>query len=82
MKNFDPNNIKIDQKSYKNILIYHIGYATIKDWKHIKINSVTPYFQQSEWRLNGNKYLTLVPTKDSKEKIKKYEELRRVKSEI
>ena len=27
IENFDPNNIKTDEKSYKNILIYHIGYA-------------------------------------------------------
>ena len=27
------------------------------------------------WRYNGNKYLTLVPANESKEKIKKYEEL-------
>ena len=26
---FDSNNIKIDEKSYKNILIYYIGYVTI-----------------------------------------------------
>ena len=30
-KNFDPNKIKIDEKSYQNILIYHIGQATIKN---------------------------------------------------
>ena len=30
---FDPSNIKIDEKSYKNILIYYIGYVTIKDSK-------------------------------------------------
>ena len=30
IKNFDPNNMKIDKKSYKNILINYIGYATIK----------------------------------------------------
>ena len=36
-----------------------------------------PYFQQSEYfeEINKNKYLTLVPTNESKEKIKKYEEL-------
>ena len=39
IKDFDPNNIKIDKKSYKNILIYYIGYVTI------------PYFVQSEWIL-------------------------------
>ena len=30
IKDFDPDNIKIDEKSYKNILIYFIGYVTIK----------------------------------------------------
>ena len=39
-KEFDPNNIKLDEKSYKNILIYYIAYVTIKDSKHVKINSV------------------------------------------
>ena len=29
-KNFDPNNIKIDKKSYKNIVIYYIRYVPIK----------------------------------------------------
>ena len=28
IKNFDLNNIKIDGKLYKNILIYYIGYVT------------------------------------------------------
>ena len=42
IKNFDPNNIKIDEKSFKNILIYYIGYVTIKDWKYVKIHSVNP----------------------------------------
>ena len=32
IKNFDPNNIKTDEKSYKN-LIYHIRSVTIKDSK-------------------------------------------------
>ena len=81
IKNFDPNNIKIDEKSYKNILIYYIGYVTIKDSKYVKINSVNPlylifskvngYFEE----INKNKYLTLVLTNESKEIIKEYEEL-------
>ena len=37
IKNFDSNNIKIE---YKNILIYHIGYVTIKNSKYVKINNV------------------------------------------
>ena len=52
VKNFDPDNIEIDEKSYKNILIYYIGYVTIKDLKYVKINSVNPlYFIFSE--VNG-----------------------------
>ena len=51
----------------------------IKDSKHVKINSVNPlylifnkvngYFEEIE-----NKYLTLVPTNESKGNINKYEE--------
>ena len=81
IKSFNPNNIKIDEKSYKNIFIYSIGYVTIKDLKYIKFNSVNPlylifnkvngYFEE----INRNKYLTLIPTNGNKEKLKKYEEL-------
>ena len=80
IKNFDPSNIKVDEKSYKNILIYYIGYVTIEDTKYVKIysvnllylifNKVNGYFEE----INGNKYLTLVVTNESKEK--KYGELR------
>ena len=70
------NNIEIDEKSYKNILIYYIVYVTIKDSKNVKINSVNLlYFIFS--KLNGyfkeinKKYLMVVPTNESKEKIKK-----------
>ena len=74
IEEIDPNNIKISEKSYKHIIIYYIEYVTIK--KDLKIYSVNPlylifnrvnrYFEET----NGNKYLTLVPTNESKEKIK------------
>ena len=35
------------------------------------LNKLNGYFEE----INGNKYLTLVPTNESKEKIKKCEEL-------
>ena len=44
IKSFDPNNIKIDEKSYKNIFIYCIEYVTFKDSKYIKIYSVKPLY--------------------------------------
>ena len=42
IENFDLNNIKIDENSYKNILIYYIGYVTIK--KYVKNYSVNPLY--------------------------------------
>ena len=42
-KKIDPNKlIKIDEKSYENILIYFIRYVTIKDSKYVKIDGVNP----------------------------------------
>ena len=81
VKNLYSSNIKIDEKSYKNILICYIGYVTIKGSKYKKIysvnlsylifNKVNEYIEE----IIGNKYLTIVPTNESKEKMKKYEEL-------
>ena len=81
IKNFVPNNIEIDEKSYKNILIYYIEYVTIKDLKYVKIDSVNPLYliiskvNRHFEEIIKSKYLMLVPFKESKEKIKKYEEL-------
>ena len=44
VKNFDPNNIKTDEKSRKNILVYSSRYVTIKDSKYVKINSVNAIY--------------------------------------
>ena len=81
VKLFHPNNIKIDERSYKNVLIYYTGCVTIKYLRYVKINSVNllylifiklnGYIEE----INKIKYLKLVPTNQSKEKIKKYEEL-------
>ena len=66
IRNFQPDLLKIDKKSYKNIDIYYIGYITIKkigDYENIRsvnplylmINSVTGYFKEK----NGEKYLII-----------------------
>ena len=44
IKKFDPKKFKIDEKPYKNILIYYIGYVSIKDSKYLKINSANPLY--------------------------------------
>ena len=64
IKNVDPNKIKIAETSYKNIQIYYIGYVTSNRVKHL-------YFKES----NGNRYLPLLPTNESKDTLKKYEEI-------
>ena len=68
-----------DENSYKSILIYFIGYVTINEYVKIySVNhlylifrNVNGYFEE----INKSKYLTLVPTNQSKEKIKKYKKL-------
>ena len=40
IKNLDSDKIKIDEKSYKNIFIYHIEYVTVKDLSYTANNSV------------------------------------------
>ena len=70
IEKFDLNNINIDGKSYKIILIYYIGHVMIK--RDLTIYSVNPfylifgnvngYFEENY----GNKYLTLVSTNESK----------------
>ena len=89
IKNFDPNNIKLVEKSYKNILIYYIRYVTIKGSIYAKIycvNFCTIFVPNIVYHIfnkvngyfeenNGNKCLTLVPTTESNEEIEKYEEL-------
>ena len=77
IKNFDPNNTKIVEKSYKINFTSSIGYVTIKNLEYVKINGANPlcpifskmnrYFEE----INGNKYLTLVSTSESEENIKK-----------
>ena len=44
IKDFDPNLLKRDKKSYNNIGVYYIGYITVKDSDYVKINSVNPSY--------------------------------------
>ena len=71
IKNLDPNNIKIDEKSYKNILICYIGCVTPNNAKYLIINKINGCIDEH----NGNKYLTLVHTDESKDALRMYEEI-------
>ena len=78
IKDIDPNNIEIDRRQYKDILIYYIRYVTIKDSKSIKNSSVNPLYlifsKVNEYfgDINKNKYMMLLmkAKKKKKEKMK------------
>ena len=86
----DASNIKIDKShtTYKNILIFYIGYVLIKDSKYLKIYSVNPLHLNLRnldgcfEEINKTKCLTLVTTNESKEKIKENMKNCRVDQEI
>ena len=71
-----------------SILVDHIEYITIKDSKHLNFNRVNPlylifnkvngYFEE----INGNEYLRLVPSNDSKKKKKNEIQKEKLWSEI
>ena len=89
IKNFNPDLLKIDIKSYKNIDIYYIGYITMKDFDYVKINKVNPLYliidkvDGNIEEKNANKYLTSASTDKNKEALIKYTELwNRIKSLI
>ena len=80
IKYLEPNKIKISEMSYKNILICYIGYMTFKDLSYVKINSGNPLYPNIDQingfieESNGDRYLTLVATDESKH-TKMYKEL-------
>ena len=82
LKHFEPNLLKIDRKSYKNIGIYNIGYITIKRIEdYEKICSVNPLYLRvyhaSRYieEKNENKYLIFDSTDENKELLQKYQDV-------
>ena len=69
IKNLDPNKIKIDRKSNKNIFTYYIKKTNSVKFLYIIINRINGYTEESK----ENKYLTLVLTDKSKDTLNKYE---------
>ena len=79
--NLDPNKIKINEKSNKNILICYIEGVAVKNLSYPKINCVNSSYLIIN-KINvcikenkGNKYLTLVLTTEIKNTFKKSKEL-------
>ena len=82
IKNFDSSLLKIDKKSYKNIVIYYIEYIIIKyitDYGNIhNVNPLYLTFGEADGyteEKNGNKYLAFASSDKNKEVFKKYAEL-------
>ena len=82
IKNFEPNLLKIDRKSYKNIGTYNTGYIKIKKIDDCEnISSVNPLYLVIN-HANGyiekkyeNKYLVFDSTDVNKELLKKYNDI-------
>ena len=82
IKNFEPNLLKIDRKSYKNIGIYNIGYITIKkidDYENIySVNPLYLIIAHASGYIEEkgvNKYLVFDSTDENKELLKKYNDV-------
>ena len=63
LKNFEPNLLKIDKKSYRNIGIYNVGYIV-----YLKVNQANRYIEEKI----ENKYLIFDATDENKELLKIY----------
>ena len=72
IKDFDPNLLKIDKKSYKNIDICYIGYSTVKDSYYVKIISKADGYIKEK---SGSKYLVFDSANKNNEVLEKYNEL-------
>ena len=76
IKDFNPDLLKIEKKSYKTIGIYYIGYITIKDSDYVKISTVNPLYifigEADEYieEKNRNKHLIFASTDKKKEVLK------------
>ena len=74
IKDFDPNLLKIDKKSFKNIGVYYIGYIKRKDSVnalYLLIHRIEGFIKEKE----GNKYLSIASTDSNSEVSKKYKEI-------
>ena len=62
IESLHPNNIKIDEKSYKNIVIYYIEYVTTKDLKYVKSNSVNILYLifSTKWMDTLKKWMEII----------------------
>ena len=69
IKKFDSNLLKLHKKSYKNTVIYYIGYVTMNGSKYVNIHLTIGEVDGSIEEKNGDKYL--VPALDKNKEVLK-----------
>ena len=82
LKTFDSKNLKLDEKTYKDLDIYNIGYVTKKkigdcydvnsvNPLYLRINNASGYIEEKA----SNKYLIFDSTDQNKELLKRYNDI-------
>ena len=81
IETFDVNLLKIDNKTYKDIDIFNIGYVTKKIDDCINISSVNPLYLRIK-KVNGyiekkglSKYLVFDSTDENKKLLERYDDV-------
>ena len=82
IKTFDPKNLKLDKKTYKDLHIYNIGYVPIKKIGDCyDVNSVNPLYLRIDnasgyiEEINKDMYLFFDVRDENKELLKRYDDV-------
>ena len=82
IKTFDPNNLKLDKKTYKDLDIYNIEYVIIKKIGDCyDVNSVNPLYLRTDnasgytEEVNEDKQLVFDIRDKNKELLKRYDDV-------
>ena len=82
IKTFDSNNLKLDEKTYKDLDIYNIGYVTVKkigdcydvnnvNPLYLRIDNASGYIEEK----GSSKCLIFDSTDENKELLKRYDDV-------
>ena len=70
INDFNPKNIKVDTKLYKDVLVFYVGYEKLNGAEPLYINfdKINGYIEGN----NRSKYLTVILVEENKGEIKRY----------
>ena len=78
IRRFYPNKINIHEKWCKTIVIYYVGWITVKNLRYGIIYAINPLYlitdKMNEYieEKNGNKYLAIIPIDETKNILNKW----------